>query len=461
MTDVAARCIREQPRFRGIFKDNGKFDGGIALALPTLHGDEGGFIEKSLVTGFSGETVSWLEKEIAGYIGVRYAVALKSGIDAVRMAIKLAAEKAYGGAGKTHAADGGWKSGALSGRRVFCSDFMPRAAVDAVIGEGGEPVFIDVSAEDWCMDPEVLEIAFQNYQDVKLVIMNHAYGFPGQIKEVKRICREHGALLIEDALESIGAKIDGRQTGSFGDYGILDFGKDRIITGSSGGMLLVDDGYSYQKAKSWTLSSGVASAYAQYMESGNSCMMSDVVAGVARSQLQHLGEHIEKKKAIYDRYLEKFDGDIISMNPVGEGTTPNYWISCMTCDSNIQFRETRSGQDYTYTDQHGTASPMEVYDALAAFGAQSSPVYMPLSLYPAFKGYDQVSLDGSRRSWGYGDDGFWVRSNVSKSCFDRGLCLPSDIGMTKEEQDRVIDIVLACFSKVDLDRENVLAFLEI
>lgn len=140
------------------------------------------------------------------------------------------------------------------------------------------------------------------------------------------------------------------------------------------------------------------------------------------------------------------------------GTEPNYWIPCMTCDSCIQLQETRSGGDYSYTDQHGTASPMEIYDALAAFGAQSSPVYRPLSLYPAYRNYDQISLDGSRRAWRFEDDGFWIRSNVSKDCFDRGLCLPSDIRMTEEEQDRVIDIVFACFSRMDLDRESALFF---
>ena len=460
MTDVAARCIREQPRFRGIFKNNGKFDGEIALVLPAVHGDESEFIEKSLKTGFSGENISELEKEAARYIGVSNAAALKSGVDAAKMAVKLAAEKIYGSARADFAIGGQGKGRALSGRRVFCSDFMPPEVVGTVIDEGGEPVFIDVSAEDWCMDPEVLEIAFQTYQDVKLVIMNHAYGFPGQIKEVKRICREHGALLIEDASEGIGAKIDGCQAGSFGDYGILDFGKDRIITGSSGGMLLCNDRCSYQKVKSQAACSGVAGFCDQDGEVGNGCMMSDVVAGVIRSQFQHLEEHIAKKKAVYGRYLEKFDGDIISMNPVGEGTEPNYWVSCMTCESNIQFQETRSGRDYTYTDQHGTASPMEIFDALAAFGAQSSPVYKPLSLYQAFRNYDQISLDGSRRLWGFDDDSFWVRSDVSKDCFDRGLCLPSDIGMTEEVQNRVIDIVFACFSRMDLDRQNALVFLE-
>lgn len=456
MTEVAAKCIREQPRFHGIFKDNGKFKREIALALPAVYGDEGKFIEKSLGTGFSGENIKELEKETARYIGVRNVVALKSGTDAIHMAVRLVAEKIDCGIRSSSAVNGLPNGGALFGQRVFCSDFMPFSSVKPVIDEGGEPVFIDVSAEDWCMDPEVLEIAFEKYPDVGLVIMNHAYGFPGQIKEVKRICQEHGALLIEDASEGMGAKIDGKQAGSFGDYGILDFSKDRIITGSSGGMLLVNDCYSYEKAKRWAAYSDVAGSCSRYGEIGNVCMMSDVIAGVVRSQLQHLEEHIEKKKVIYGRYLEKFDSDFISMNPVREGSEPNYWISCMVCDSNIQFRETRSGRDYTYTDQHGTASPMEVYDALAAFGAQSSPAYMPLSLYLAFQDYDQITLDGSRRSWEFGDDGFWVRSNVSKEYFERGLCLPSDIWMTEEEQDRVIDIVFACFSKMDFDREHAI-----
>ncbi len=457
MTDVAAKRIREQPRFRGIFQKNGKFDEKVALASPTVHGDESKYIEESLRTEFSGENRSALEKEAAGYVGAFNAIALKSGRGAADLAVRLAAEEIYGSANRAYAFDGGWKDGALSGKRVFCSDFMPPKTVGSVLSEGGEPVFIDVSVEDWCMDPEVLEIAFQKHEDVKLVIMNHAYGFPGQIKEIKRICEEHGALLIEDASESVGAKIDGKRVGAFGDYGIFDFGKDRIITGSSGGMLLVNDRFAYQKATGWATNPDVLGFYGQFEGNGDCCVMSDVVAGIVRSQFQHLEEHIATKKAIYRRYQERFDGDFISMNPVRETAEPNYWISCMTCDSSIQFKETRSGKEYIYKDQHGTASPMEIYDALAAFGAQSSPAYRPLSSYPAFQGYDQISLDGSKRSWGSENDGFWIRSNVSKSCFDRGLCLPSDVGMNEEEQERVIDIVFACFSRMDLDRENVWA----
>lgn len=452
MTEVVARCIREQPRFRGIFPDNGKFGRGSALSLPEVCCDGDVFIEHSIwgrlmsQNTCADKNICALEIEAASFFGASGAVAFKSGVDAVRMAVRLAAEEIYGSAGVADVPGAGVKKGALSGKRVFCADFMPPRAVNVVIEEGGEPVFIDVSPEDWCMDPEVLEIAFKEYRDVKLVVMNYTYGFPGQVEEVKKICRGHGALLIEDASEGMGAKVNGRQAGSLGDYGILDFDRSAIAAGVSGGMLLVHDSCKYEKVKCQAAHGGAGKGFG----------MEDAAAVFLHSYFKNFGEYIAKKKAIYQRCLEKFDGGFISMNPVGGQVEPNYWMSCMVCDSSIQFQETRSGRNYTYTDQHGTASPMEVCDALAAFGAQAGPVYRPLSSYPRFQQYDQVSLDGCRKSWKFGDGGFWVRSDVSRDCFERGLCLPSDVRMTEEEQGRVIEIVLACFNRIDFDRSNML-----
>ncbi len=446
MTDIAARCIREQPRFKGIFKNKGKFERRVMLASPTMHNEEKTFIDKAFDEGFAGRNIARLEKEAAEYIGVKHAVALSSGTAAMHMAVKLAAERIYGSVSTISAAGGLGKAGALRGKRVFCSDFASSTMADAILFEGGEPVFVDASDEDWSMDPEVLEIAFQRYPDVKLVMMNHAYGFPGQILRIQEICEAHGALLIEDASESLGAKVCGKQTGAFGDYGILSFGSDKIITGSVGGMLLTDDDYSAKKARSRASHSRAAAPWSQHEELGDDCRMSDLVAGLILGQFRHLEEHIAKKRAIYERYQEELDGDIMYMNPVGEGTEPNYWMSCMTCESNIQFQETRSEREYTYTNQHGTASPMEIYDALEAFNVESSPVYKPMSMQPVFREFDQITLDGSKREYAEFDrEEFWVRCDVAKDCFERGLCLPSDIKMTEGEQERVVEIVKYCF----------------
>jgi len=459
-----ARRIREQPRFRGIFKDGGCFEKRLLLASPNMHGDESGFMEKAWETGFSGENITGLEQEIAEFIGIETAVAFSSGTAAVHAAVKLAAKQLYAGHVGNSVLNGPGRGGSLRGKRVFCSDFSSSAMVNPVIYEGGEPVFIDCSEEDWCMDPEVLDIAFKIYPDVRLVIMNHAYGFPGQIQEIQRICREHGALLIEDASESLGAKVwvggdsgkwgDGwRQTGSFGDYGILDFAEDKIITGSCGGMLLSNDLYDDGIARGWASGKKAGALWDQQDNPRGYYRMSDIAAGIIRGQFRHLNEHIARKRAIYKRYLAKLDGGLIGLNPAGVGTEPNYWRSCMTCESNIQFMETRSERSYTYTDQHGTAAPMEICDALEAFGAEGKPVYKPMSMQPIFKNNDQITLDGSRRACGrFCNDSFWVRSDVAREKFDRGLCLPCDIKMSQEEQDRVIDIVSACFNRSGMDR---------
>ena len=179
----------------------------------------------------TGENIDWLEETAAGYIGVKYAAALNSGTAALHLAVKLAAERLYGSSSGISTPDGLGSGGSLKGRRVFCSDFTSASVAAPILYEGGEPVFIDASMGDWNMDPEVLAIAFEQFPDVKLVVYAHIYGFPGQIDEIRKICREHGALLIEDASESLGARYKGKQTGSFGDYGVLSFGSSGIITG--------------------------------------------------------------------------------------------------------------------------------------------------------------------------------------------------------------------------------------
>ena len=461
MTDAAAECMRNQPRFKGILK----FEKRVPLTETVMHGDESRFIGRAIQSGFSGENICELEKEIAEYIGVGYAAALSSGTAALHLAVKLAAEKVYGSAGGVSTPEGTGTGGALKGRRVFCPDLTSAAVANAVLYEGGEPVFIDASPKDWGMDPQVLEMAFEKYPDVKIVIMAHLYGYPGQVRKVQEICRKHGAVLIEDAAESLGARCwDGsgepdrekgawRQTGSFGDYGVLSFGKDKIVTGGSGGMLLTNNFYSYKRAQNWASQAKASAPWNQHEELGYNYAMSDITAGIILGQFQHLEEHIARKKAVYQRYQKEVNEDLIQLNPLGDGTKPNYWITCMTVESSILFQETRSEREYTYVSCHGTAAPMEIVEALEAFGAESRPIHKPLHMQTLFWNYDQITLDGGKRAYeNFYQDIFWSRCNESAWAFKNGLCLPSDAGMTEEEQERVMEIMSACFEKPELDR---------
>ena len=461
LSEAEVKAIREEPRFHGIkpIEDREK-----TLLFPGIYGRDAVYAEKVLRSGTDCGNIHALEREMAGFIGRKYAVALGSGTEAVHAALRLAAERICGSRGEdSKESDGGNRAmtcrgekdsaetgGLLKGQRVFCSDLTSPVMADAVLCEGGEPVFIDVSAEDWGMDPDVLELAFERYPDVKIVMMAHVYGFPGQIERVKEICEMHDALLIEDACESLGAAIGGRRTGSFGDYGVLSFHDRDLMPEIEGGMLLVDDFSEAEKVRGWL--SGDFCAWRGVP--GYNRQMEDVTAGMIRTRMHRLDGFIVKKRAIYDRYRKSFSEDLMQMNPVGEGTEPDYGTPCMTVESSIGFIEKRTEQEYEYVSQHGTAAPMEILDALTAFGAEGRPVWKPMHMQPLFRDCDQMTLDGSRKDYeSSGHSDLFVRSNESADIFRKGICLPADVRMTEEEQDRVIDIIFSCYNRRELDRE--------
>ena len=459
LTEAAARSIREEPRFRGIKQFHNP---RAALAPPILHSEEMEYIDRALEPGRSGEHAAALEEELARFIGVKHAAALASGTAAMHLAVRLAAEKIYGSTECRNGNFGGssaYGNGSkLCGRKVFCSDLTAPNMVNPVLYEGGEPLFIDASTWDWGMDPEALELAFDRHPDVKIVIMAHIYGFPGQIRRVKEICARHGALLIEDACQSFGAAIGGKQTGSFGDYGVLSFGNGPVMTGTGGGMLLTNDRCEYEKVRRMRPEPWFNTSAEWYDRMEYKSRMGDVAAAMIRWQMKHLDEHIAKKKAIYERYEEYFSEDLMLLNPIGKDTEPNFQTSCMTVESSILFQEIRSEREYEYQSRHGTAAPMEILDALKAFGIEGRPVWKPLHMQPIFRNCDQITLDGSRMEWEKGkregakQEEFWVRSNESADVFRKGICLPSDVRMTEEEQERVVEIVWSCYSGREMER---------
>lgn len=326
------------------------------------------------------------------------------------------------------------------------------ATVNPVVYEGGIPVFIDTEYDTWNMDPAALEKAFQLYPDVKVVVMAHLYGTPGKLEELQKICKKHGAVIIEDAAESLGASYKGKQTGSFGTYNCISFNGNKIITGSSGGMLLTDDKAAAEKVRKWSTQSRENAPWYQHEELGYNYRMSNVIAGVVRGQFPYLEEHIAQKKAIYERYKDGFRDLPAEMNPYdGKNSEPNFWLSCMLIKPEAMCRQVRGEREAIYITEPGKSCPTEILETLAKYNAEGRPVWKPMHMQPIYRMNGFVTREGNGRAVtnAYIDGGAVGKDgrplDVGMDIFQRGLCLPSDNKMTAEEQEKVIEIVKGCF----------------
>ena len=428
------------PRFAGIQP----FEEKIWLASPTMHGDEQHWVDDAIQTNWVstvGPNLDAVEKQIAAYIGVKYAVALSCGTAALHLATKLAGEKLYGQARPNQ--------GTLQGHRVFCSDMTFDASINPVAYEDGEAVFIDTERGSWNMDPAALRKAFELYPDTRLIVVAHLYGTPGNMEEIKRIADEHHALIVEDAAESLGAKykLNGEwvETGTLGNYNCISFNGNKIITGSAGGMFLTDSEADANKVRKWSTQSREAAPWYQHEEIGYNYRMSNIIAGVVRGQIPYLEEHIAQKKAIYERYKAGLADLPVKMNPFdAENSVPNFWLSCLIIDEEAMAPQVRGEQDYLYTPVPGKSSPSEILDALVAFNAEGRPIWKPMHMQPIYRTHAFITAEGNGR----GRSNAYIAGSgldVGADIFRRGLCLPSDNKMTPEQQDRVIDVIRRCF----------------
>ena len=404
------------------------FENKIWLSSPTMHGDEQKWVDDAIQTNWVstlGENIDEVERLAAELIGCRYAVALGCGTESLHLAARLAGEKLYGPSDPLR--------GSLAGHKVFCSDMTFSATVNPVAYEGGEAVFIDTERDTWNMDPAALERAFQLYPEVKLVVIAHLYGTPGKIDELCAVCRRHGALLIEDAAESLGASYKGRQTGSFGTYNCISFNGNKIITGSAGGMLLTDDEDTALLARKWSTQSRDKAPWYQHSQIGYNYRMSNIIAGVIRGQFPHLQEHIAQKKAVYERYKNGLRDLPVSMNPFdAKNSEPNFWLSCLLIDPDAMTEQLREDLDVRYSVESGKSCPSEILEAIAYFNAEGRPIWKPMHLQPVYAAHPFVRIS---------DDA----PDVGADIFARGLCLPSDNKMTPDQQDAVIEIIRRCF----------------
>ena len=404
------------------------FKNKIWLASATKHDDELQYVKEAFDTNWmttEGTNLVEIERQVCEKVGCKHAVALTNGTAALHLAVKLADVK--------------------PGDTVFCTDMTFGATVNTLVYEGAKPVFIDTEYDTWNMDPVALEKAFDFYPNTKVIMVVNLYGTPAKYDEICAIAEKYGAIIIEDAAESLGATYKGKQTGTFGSYNAISFNGNKIITGSAGGMLLTDDLDAANKARKWSTQSREDAPWYQHEELGYNYRMSNIVAGVVRGQLPHLEEHIAKKKAIYARYKEGFKDLPVTMNPYNPETMePNFWLSCMLIDREAMCKQVRHDKDYCYNVEPGKTCPHEILDMLATYNVQSRPIWKPMHMQPIYKTCAFVTREGlccDKTNAGIFNQGIDVGADI----FQRGLCLPSDIKMTTEEQDIIIQMIRSCF----------------
>jgi dTDP-4-amino-4,6-dideoxygalactose transaminase len=361
----------------------------IYLSSPHMseEGYEQNYIKEAFDTNWIaplGPNVDGFEQELAARVGVSHAAALSSGTAAIHMALLAA--------------------GVGPGDIVFCPTLTFSATANPIIYQNATPVFIDSDMKTWNMDPEALEVAFDKYPQAKAVIVVHLYGLAADMDPIIEICRKHNVPIIEDAAESLGTLYKGKQTGSFGDYGVFSFNGNKIITTSGGGMLVSNNEERIRKVRFWSTQSRDPARHYQHSELGYNYRMSNIAAGIGRGQLKVLDQRVAKKKYIFEYYKRKLSGlSGVHFMPVNEWNEPNYWLSCMTLD--------------------GTVNSLQIMEALEAENIESRPVWKPMHMQPFFAEYD------------------YIGQGVAEHIFEKGICLPSDTKMTDEDLSRICGII--------------------
>ena len=424
------------------------FENKVWLSSPTMHGEELQFVKEAIETNWVstvGKNIDELEKMVANYVGVKHAVALASGTSAIHLAVKLASLKAY----NTMTGTGDGKGGSLYGKKVFCSDMTFDATVNPVVYEGGTPIFIDTNKEDWNMDPKALEKAIEMYPEVRILVIAHLYGVPANMEEIIKICKEHNILIVEDAAEALGAYCyindQKKMAGSLGDYNAISFNGNKIVTGSSGGMFLTDSEEDANKVRKWSTQARENAPWYQHEELGYNYRMSNIIAGIARGNMLHIDEHIAQKKAIYERYKEGFKDIPVIMNPFdSKKVEPNYWLSAMMIDKKVMGEQVRGEKRALYKIEQGKTTPTEILEKISSINAEGRPIWKPMHMQPLYRENPFITTNGNGRA----NSNAYIAgegTDVGEDIFERGLCLPSDNKMTKEEQDRIIEVIKNCF----------------
>jgi dTDP-4-amino-4,6-dideoxygalactose transaminase len=339
-----------------------------------------------------GENVNEFEKAMCAYMGKGYPVALSAGTAALHLAMILADVK--------------------PGDTVFCQSLTFSASANPVTYCGAKPVFIDSERETWNMDPAALHRAFKLHDTPKAVVAVHLYGNPAKLDEIAAICRECNVPLIEDAAEALGSTYNGQKCGTFGNFGILSFNGNKIITTSGGGMLLCRTEEEAKHALKLATQARENAPWYQHEEIGYNYRMSNISAGIGRGQMKVLPLRVRQKQAIFDRYCENLKGLPLTMQPKLDCAEPNRWLSVLLLDADCG------------------VTPTELLARLNEANIEGRHLWKPMNLQPVFAGSPFVSV---------GD------APVCDDLFARGVCLPSDTKMSMDDVDRVCEVIRGMF----------------
>lgn len=377
-------------------------DNRIYLSPPCMNGTELDYINEAFQTNWiapSGPNLIGFEQEMCDYVGSKHGVALASGTGAIHMGLM------YLGVGK--------------GDIVFCSDLTFSGSCNPIAYLGAKAVFIDSEYESFNMDPDALQKAFDKYEAMgklpKAVIVVDLYGNSAKHDKILPICEKYNVPVLEDAAEALGTVYKGKKCGTFGKVSALSFNGNKIITTSGGGMALSDDEDAIKKIHFWSNQSKENVNYYLHNEIGYNYRMSNICAGIGRGQLKNMDERVAARTRNYEFYKQAFSDLPITMAPVLEGCTPNFWLSVFLIDEGID------------------VTPDDVINALADNNIESRRAWNPMHNQPVFSDMDFVTC---KEGESVGDD-----------IFRRGVCLPSGTAMTQEQLEKVADIVKQTFNK--------------
>jgi dTDP-4-amino-4,6-dideoxygalactose transaminase len=312
--------------------------------------------------------------------------------------------------------------GVKAGDNVFCQSITFSASANPIAYQAAAPVFIDSESDTWNMDPGLLRIALeeakQNGKLPKAIIPVHLYGMPAKMDEILSIANEYGVPVIEDAAEALGSSFDNKPCGSFGEFGVLSFNGNKIITTSGGGALLSENAEMIEKARFLATQARDEAPHYQHSLIGYNYRMSNVLAGIGRGQLEVLNDHVAARRNNFERYRQYFSkqnnsGFNIQFQEEPEGYYSNRWLTCILVDPNTNKGLTRE----------------EIRLAMDEENIETRPLWKPMHQQPVFS---------SSKSY---------LNGVSDKLFENGLCLPSGSNLTENEFERIFNCLDKIFSK--------------